>query len=271
MSNIKKTIYIISTGCLVFMFTFLKIFVDNQNNVCLFMGILFMAASYHLITRLVIETFADGALEKGIDPDNHWFADSDVEQSIYRAIGVKHWKNRIPAPDAWKFSIKKRSLEDVIAESCRTEVVHEIGMVVSLLAVLLSIPFGFMWFFILTSVLGGLFDLVFVIVQRYNRPRLMRTAAKKRVLFFEKLAYDTAFDEFKDAENESPENETADDEISDSEISDNDLADKEISDNELLENEAPGGGTSNDNAEDNEAEPREAAEAPQDPEASEDK
>lgn len=200
MSSTKKTIYIVSTGCLVFMFTFFKLFVDTQKDPCLFLGILFMTAAYHLIVRLVIGTFADGALENGIDPENHWFADSDAEQAAYRAIGVKRWKNKFPVPDAWKFSIKRRSLEDVIAESCRTEVVHEAGAVASLLSVLLTIPFGYLWFFILTAAIGGVFDLVFVMIQRYNRPRLMRAAAKKRMRFFDKLAYDTAFDEFKDAE-----------------------------------------------------------------------
>lgn len=200
MSSTKKTIYIISTGCLVFMFTFFKLFLDTQEDPCLFLGILFMTAAYHLIVRLVIGTFADGALENGIDPENHWFADSDAEQAAYRAIGVKRWKNKLPTPDAWKFSIKRRSLEDVIAESCRTEVVHEAGAVASLLTVLLTIPFGYLWFFILTAAIGAVFDLVFVMIQRYNRPRLMRAAAKKRMRFFDKLAYDTAFDEFKDAE-----------------------------------------------------------------------
>ena len=93
--------------------------------------------------------------------------------------------------------------EDVITESCRTEIVHEIGVIASLFSVLLNIPFGYLWFFILTSALGGLFDLAFVAVQRYNRPRLMRTAAKQRMLFFEKLAYEAAFDEPKGAENEN--------------------------------------------------------------------
>lgn len=218
MSSTKKTIYIVSTMSLIFMFTFFKLFVDNHNDVCLFLGILFMTLSYHLIIRLVIGTFCDGALEDGIDPDNHWFADSDAEQALYRVIAVKTWKDKIPLPDAWKFSIKRRSLEDIIMESCRTEIVHEIGTIASLFAVLLTIPFGYLWFFILTSVIGGLFDLGFVIVQRYNRPRLMRTAAKKRMLFFEKLEYEAAFDDFKEAEKDDkqdndPQQDNAGDEV----------------------------------------------------------
>ena len=170
---------------------------------CLFLGVLFMTAAYHMIVRLVAGTFCDGALEKGIDTENHWFADSDPEQSFYRAIGVKRWKNKLPVPDTWRFSIKKRSLEDVIAETCRTELVHEIGVVMSLLSILLSILFGYLWFFILTAALGVFFDLVFIVVMRYVRPRLVRTAAEKRMLFFEKLEYDNAFEEYESKDNES--------------------------------------------------------------------
>ena len=203
MSSTKKTVYILSAGCLIFMFTFFKIFVDTKNGICLFLGILFMTASYHLIIRLVIGAFCDGALENGVDPDNHWFADSDAERTIYRAIGVRRWKNVVPLPDAWKFSIKKRSLEDIITESCHAEIFHEVSIAASLLSVLLTLPFGYLWFFILTAALGVLYDLIFVIVQRYNRPRLMRTAAKKRELFFEKLAYEAAFEEVKDNDSDS--------------------------------------------------------------------
>ncbi len=227
MSSIKKTIYIISAGCLIFMFVFYKLFVDNRKEECLFLGILFMTAAYHLIIRLVIGTFGDAALEKGIDTDNHWFADSNAEQSIYRAIGVKSWKNRLPALEPWKFSVKRRSLEDIIAESCRIEVVHEAGVVASLLSVLFSIPFGYLWFFVLTAALGCVFDMVFIIIQRYNRPRLMRTAAKKRMLFFEKLEYDNAFAEFEGAGDEDAENEGVDNDAASHEAADNEAADNE--------------------------------------------
>ena len=210
MSSIKKTVYIFSAASLIFMFTFLKIFVDNQNEVCLFLGILFMTMAYHLITRLVIGTFCDGAFQDGVDPNNHWFAEGNTEQSIYRAIGVHRWKNLITMPDAWKFSVKKRSLEDIITESCHAEIFHEVSIAASLLSVLLTIPFGYLWFFILTAVLGVLYDLVFVAIQRYNRPRLMRTAAKKRELFFEKLAYEAAFDEVKENDSEIQQENTDD-------------------------------------------------------------
>ena len=62
---------------------------------------------------------------------------------------------------------------------CGAEIVHEIIMVLSFLP-LLAIPvFGAFPVFLITSVLAALFDGVFVMAQRYNRPRLVRILEKK--------------------------------------------------------------------------------------------
>ena len=201
MSSIKKTIYLISAMSLVFMFTFFGLFVQNQDDVCYAMGILFMTVSYHFIIRLVIGTLVDAAFDNRIDSSKSWFEDSDAERAFYRLIGVRKWKKKIPTYDNAAFSMKKHSLEDIIGASCQAEIVHEINILASLASILFAIPFGVMWVFILTSIAGALFDLVFVIVQRYNRPRLIRAAERQRRIFFEKLAYEEAIEENADRSN----------------------------------------------------------------------
>lgn len=180
---------------LVFMFTFFGLYIRNQNDVCYAMGITFMTVSYHFIIRLVIGTVVDAAFDNQIDSSKSWFEDSAAERAFYKMIGVRRWKKKLPTFDEAAFSMKKHSLEDIIGASCQAEIVHEINILASLAAILLTIPFGALWVFILTSVAGALFDLMFVIVQRYNRPRLMRAAERQRRIFFEKLAYDDAFEE----------------------------------------------------------------------------
>lgn len=192
MSSSKKNMYLISAASLVFMFTFFGLFIQNHNDVCYAMGITFMTVAYHFIIRLVIGTCIDAACDNKIDSSKSWFEDSDAERAFYKLIGVRKWKKKLPTYDETAFSIKKRSLEDIIGASCQAEVVHEINILASLAAVLFAIPFGSVWVFILTSVGGALFDLVFVIIQRYNRPRLMRAAERQRRIFFEKLAYEEA-------------------------------------------------------------------------------
>lgn len=195
MSSFKKTVYLIAAMSLVFMFTFFGLFVNNQNDVCYAMGIVFMIVSYHIIIRLVVENLVDAVLDYQVDSSKSWFEDSDAEKAFYRLIGVRKWKKKLPVFDNYAFSMKKRSLEDIIGASCQAEIVHEINILASLAAVLFSIPFKVMWVFLLTSVAGAVFDLFFVIVHRYNRPRLMRAAERQRRIFFEKLAYEDAFEE----------------------------------------------------------------------------
>ncbi len=192
MSSVKKSMYLIAVMSLVFMFTFFGLFVRNQNDVCYAMGITFMTIAYHLIIRLVIGTLVDAVCDNRIDSSRSWFEDSDSERAFYRLIGVRKWKNKLPTFDEGLFSLKKHSLEDIIGASCQAEIVHELNIAASLPAILFAIPFGSLWVFVLTSVGGAVFDLLFVIIQRYNRPRLIRAAERQRRIFFEKLAFEEA-------------------------------------------------------------------------------
>lgn len=196
MNSTKKTMYLISAMSLVFMFTFFGLFVRNHHDACFTLGITFMTISYHLIIRLVIGVLVDAVCDNHIDSSRSWFEDSDAERAFYRLIRVHKWKKKLPTFDEGLFSLKKHSLEDVISASCQAEIVHELNIAASLLAMLFAIPFGSLLAFVLTSIAGALFDLVFVIIQRYNRPRLMRTAEKRRMIFFEKLEYEQALAEF---------------------------------------------------------------------------
>lgn len=54
--------------------------------------------------------------------------------------------------------------------TCQSETVHEVNMLLSFVPLLFSIWFGSLDVFLITSCGAALF----VIMQRYNRPRLMR-------------------------------------------------------------------------------------------------
>lgn len=209
MSSVKKSMYLIAAMSLVFMFTFFGLFVRNRNDVCFAMGITFMTIAYHVIVRLVIGTVVDAACDNQIDSGKSWFEDSDAERAFYKLIGVRKWKKKLPTFDEAAFSMKKHSLEDLIGASCQAEVVHEVNIAASLLAMLFAVPFGSLWLFALTSILGAMVDLVFVIVQRYNRPRLMRAADRQRRMFFERLAYEEACGENSPQTNDNTEKQSA--------------------------------------------------------------
>lgn len=61
---------------------------------------------------------------------------------------------------------------------CQSELVHETNVLFSFVPVLFSLWFGEAAIFIVTSALAAAFDLAFVIMQRYNRPTVIRIALR---------------------------------------------------------------------------------------------
>lgn len=113
---------------------------------------------------------------KGLDSGLAWFRVHGWETELYRRLGVHRWKGGMPTYNPDEFSMRDRSLEDIIEATCRAELVHEINAVLSFVPLVFTHWFGAFPVFLITSVAAAVFDLVFVILQRYNRPRLMRLA-----------------------------------------------------------------------------------------------
>lgn len=132
---------------------------------------------YHFGMRLLV-----GALVPPVSGTANWFRPRKWEAAFYRLLRVKSWKQHLPTYDPRQFSLKENTLEQVIRNMCGAEIVHEVIMVFSFLP-LLAIPvFGAWPVFLITSVLAALFDSLFVIAQRYNRPRLERIFKKQEAL-----------------------------------------------------------------------------------------
>ena len=78
-----------------------------------------------------------------------------------------------------EFDIKKHSMEEIVLATCRSEIVHELNALVSFVSLLFTLFFGDFFVFLFTAIAAACLDLVFVIMQRFNRPRLARMIKKK--------------------------------------------------------------------------------------------
>lgn len=129
---------------------------------------------YHFGMRLLV-----GALVPPVNGTSRWFRPRKWEAAFYRLLRVKSWKQHLPTYDPQQFSLKENTLEQVIRNMCGAEIVHEVIMVCSFLPLLVIPVFGSWPVFLITSVLSALFDSLFVMAQRYNRPRLERIYKKQ--------------------------------------------------------------------------------------------
>ena len=130
--------------------------------------------AYHFAMRLLVGAAVNAVMHNRADHTRRWFQPHPFEASLYRKLRVKRWKDRLPSYDPSLFSVTLQTPEAILGASCQAEAVHEIIVPLSFLPLLAAIPFGSFPVFLITSLLSAGFDSLFVILQRYNRPRLLR-------------------------------------------------------------------------------------------------
>lgn len=134
---------------------------------------------YHFATRLLVARLLDTVSHNSMDYTRPWFAEKPFEPKLYKLLRVKQWKKHLPTMNPQDFDIRLHSPEEIIRATCQAEVDHEINMVLSLLPIFASVRFGSLGVFVATSCASFCFETIFVIMQRFNRPRLLRLMKKQ--------------------------------------------------------------------------------------------
>ena len=130
---------------------------------------------FHFSMRLVV-----GALIPARqDYRKPWFRERPFERELYRKLRLRRWKGSMPTYDPKLFSLEHYSPEQIIAHMCQAELVHEVIILCSFLPLLFTFLWGDFPVFLLTSLAAACIDLLFVMLQRYNRPRLVRLLEKQ--------------------------------------------------------------------------------------------
>lgn len=143
-------------------------------------AITFGTMLYHFAMRLAVGGLIDAKYHNRMDYTNPWFAERGFERNLYKLLRVRKWKRWLPTYNPENFDIKRRSPQEIIQTSCQSEVVHGVNMILSFVPVIFSVWFGSLGVFLLTSCAAFLFDGIFVVMQRYNRPRLLRLMKKQQ-------------------------------------------------------------------------------------------
>ena len=134
---------------------------------------------FHLIMRLIVGTLIGAALKGRIDLEKEHWKEKPFEKKLYKALKVKKWKNSMPAYDPLQFDPAKKSWKEIAEASCISEAVHTTNAVLSCIPLLFSIPFGSFTVFLITSIIASMIDLSFVVMQRYNRERILPILKRK--------------------------------------------------------------------------------------------
>lgn len=137
--------------------------------------------AYHFVMRLMVGLAFHATMRNKADYRKRWYQVSKREMAVYEKLKVKQWKRRMPTYDPALFDPRLHTWEEIVQPMCQAELVHETIAALSFLPILAGIWFGEYPVFIVTSVLSAACDIVFVIMQRYNRQRVTKLLNRKSV------------------------------------------------------------------------------------------
>ena len=137
----------------------------------LWTGVTCFTIMYHLWLRIIM-----GNVTKlfKLDYTMWWFKERSFEQKLYKILKVKSWKDKALTYNPELFSLKDCSLTDIANTMCKAETDHLINILISLSTLLFSLLWGQLWIFAISAVAAIIFDSQFILIQRYNRPRVIR-------------------------------------------------------------------------------------------------
>ncbi len=143
------------------------------------LAITFGTSTYHLGMRLLVGVLYNIGMKRA-NYKKKWYQIHSWESRLYQFIKVKKWKAKMPTYDPDTFSNKKHTWDEIAQAMCQAELIHETNIVLSFVPLIASVPFGSFDVFFITSICSAVFDLLFVIIQRYNRPRIVKMIVRQR-------------------------------------------------------------------------------------------
>ena len=152
----------------------LPIFIKTKNAIIESVIITLGITLYHFLMRLIVGGIVNLIMKNTANYNSFWFREKRFEQKLYKIIGVRKWKKHLPTYNPSTFDTSKKPIKELSGATCQAEIVHEVIILFSLLPILFIPLFGGVVAIIITSILAMLFDLLFVILQRYNRPKLVK-------------------------------------------------------------------------------------------------
>ncbi|MDE7020617.1 MAG: hypothetical protein K2P23_06915 [Lachnospiraceae bacterium] len=120
----------------------------SNSEICIILAVTFGTTTYHLGMRLLV--------------------------GLLFNIGMK---NRANYTKKW-YHI--HSWDEIAQAMCQSELVYETNIVLSFVPLAASVRFGAFPVFLITSICSAAFDLLFVIMQRYNRFRILKMVLRER-------------------------------------------------------------------------------------------
>ncbi len=142
-----------------------------ENAVVLWIGIVSFMILYHFGLRILFGKITN---KFNIRYSHPWYKSHKFEKGLYKILKVRKWKDKVLTFEPDKYDFKNRTLEQLATTMCKSELDHWINEGISIVSMLFVLLWGCVPAFIISAIVAMLFDAQFIVVQRYNRPIVIR-------------------------------------------------------------------------------------------------
>lgn len=142
-----------------------------KNSVTFWIGVVSFTVFYHFGLRIFM-----GEVTKrfNFNYKHPWFKERAFEKKLYKWLKVRKWKDKVLTFDPSTYDFKNRTPEQLATTMAKSETDHWINEMISVTSMFLALVFGYWQVFVVSAVAAILFDAQFIVVQRYNRPIVLR-------------------------------------------------------------------------------------------------
>ena len=170
---------IIEICTILFVFCFIVYYTGYfKNDVVLYTGVTAFTIVYQLGLRLLFGVLTTSFKNK-LDSKQFLFKERKFEKKLYEVLKVKKWKKRALTYDPEAFNLRKNTKKQVLQTMLKSELDHWINELISLSTLAFALIWGKFGIFLVTCILAMLFDGQFILIQRFNRPRVERLIEKE--------------------------------------------------------------------------------------------
>lgn len=170
---------IIEICTILFVFCFIVYYTGYfKNEVVLYTGVTAFTIVYQLGLRLLFGVLTTSFKNK-LNTKQFLFKERKFEKKLYEILKVKKWKKRALTYDPEAFNLRKNTKKQVLQTMLKSELDHWINELISLSTLAFALIWGEFGIFLVTCILAMLFDGQFILIQRFNRPRVERLIDKE--------------------------------------------------------------------------------------------
>ena len=183
---------VISSICFGFYYT------GNTDSLVVFwIGMVTFTIMYHFWVRIIMGNVLK-LFKKHITYKQYFFKEKKFEKKFYDLIKVKSWKDKVLTYAPQEFDLKENSLETVANNMAKAELEHWINSLISIS----TISFGFIsnvfWPFIVSAIFAMAFETQFIVLQRYNRPRVVKIIEREEKIKNREKSNETSSENIKE-------------------------------------------------------------------------